>query len=102
LDQLAETELSICAEIFLATERSPHNDSARFFVLGRKENPPSGNDMTMLMLRIEDKPGGLFPARELFKPLNINRTPCGSRPAAHGSHDIFFFVEAAGHARDLQ
>ena len=57
-DQLAETELSICAEILLATERGTHDDVARFFVLGRSSNPPSGNDMTMLMLRIEDKPGG--------------------------------------------
>jgi chorismate mutase-like protein len=102
LDQLAETELSICAEIFLATERSTHNDSARFFVLGRKENPPSGNDMTMLMLRIEDKPGALVSALEPFKALNINLSHFASRPAAHGSQDIFFFVEAAGHTRDLQ
>ena len=102
LDQLAETELSICAEIFLATEGSAHNDSARFFVLGRKENPPSGNDMTMLMLRIEDKPGALVSALEPFKALNINLSHFASRPAAHGSHDVFFFLEAVGHTRDLQ
>ena len=102
LDQLAETELSICAEIFLATERGTHNDAARFFVLGRNANPPSGNDMTMLMLRIEDKPGALVSALEPFKVLSINLSHFASRPAAHGSQDIFFFVEAAGHTRDLQ
>lgn len=101
LDQLAETELSICAEIFL-TERGAHNDAARFFVLGRNANPPSGNDMTMLMLRIEDKPGALVSALEPFKVLSINLSHFASRPAAHGSQDIFFFVEAAGHTRDLQ
>ena len=102
LDQLAETELSICAEILLATERGTHNDAARFFVLGRDSNPPSGNDMTMLMLRIEDKPGALVSALEPFKTLNINLSHFASRPAAHGSQDIFFFVEAVGHIRDLQ
>lgn len=102
LDQLAETELSICAEIFLTTERGAHNDAARFFVLGRNANPPSGNDMTMLMLRIEDKPGALVSALEPFKVLSINLSHFASRPAAHGSQDIFFFVEAAGHTRDLQ
>ncbi|HEY5814092.1 MAG TPA: prephenate dehydratase domain-containing protein, partial [Terrimicrobiaceae bacterium] len=102
LDHLAETELSICAEIFLTSERGTHNDAARFFVLGRNANPPSGNDMTMLMLRIEDKAGALVSALEPFKALNINLSHFASRPAAHGSKDIFFFVEAAGHTRDLQ
>ena len=100
-DQLAQTELSICAEILLATEGA-RNDAARFFVLGRNSGPPSGNDMTMLMLRIEDKPGALVSALEPFKALNINLSHFASRPAAHGSQDIFFFVEAAGHMRDLQ
>jgi chorismate mutase/prephenate dehydratase len=101
-DQLAQTELSICAEILLASEGGSRNDAARFFVLGRNSSPPSGDDMTMLMLRIEDKPGALVSALEPFKALEINLSHFASRPAAHGSQDIFFFVEAAGHMRDLQ
>jgi len=101
-DQLAETELSVCAEILLASEKGSHNDTARFLVLGRSSNPPSGNDLTMLMLRIEDKPGALVTALEPFKTLNINLSHFASRPAAHGSQDIFFFVEASGHIRDFQ
>jgi chorismate mutase/prephenate dehydratase len=101
-DQLAQTELSICAEILLATEGEARNDAARFFVVGRNSSTPSGKDMTMLMLRIEDKPGALVSALEPFKALNINLSHFASRPAAHGSQDIFFFVEAAGHMRDLQ
>lgn len=101
-DQLAETELSVCAEILLSIEGGTHNDAARFFVLGRISNPPSGNDMTMLVLRIEDKPGALVSALEPFKTLGINLSHFVSRPAAHGSQDSFFFVEAVGHIRDLQ
>jgi len=101
LDQLAETESSICAEIFLVTETSS-DSAARFFVIGKNTNPPSSNDVTMLMLRIEDKPGALVSALEPFKTLNINLAHFASRPASKGSQDIFFFVEAAGHTRDLQ
>jgi len=102
LDQLAETDLSICAEIFLAQEDSGSQDQARFFVVGRNANPPSTKDVTMLMLRIEDKPGALVSALEPFKSLSINLSHFASRPASKGSQDIFFFVEAAGHLRDLQ
>ncbi len=103
LDQLAETELSICAEIFLSgDDPETANRSARFFVLGRNSNPPSSNDMTMLMLRIEDKPGALVSALEPFKSLSINLSHFASRPASRGSNDIFFFVEADGHTRELQ
>lgn len=104
LDQLAEIEqLSVCAEIFLATEGSDDKQSAaRFFVIGRNANPPSGNDMTMLVLRIEDKPGALVSALEPFKTLSINLSHFASRPTSKGSQDVFFFVEAAGHTKDLQ
>jgi chorismate mutase / prephenate dehydratase len=101
LDQLAETETAICAQIFLATETST-GAAARFFVIGKNTNPPSGNDVTMLMLRIEDKPGALVSALEPFKTQSINLAHFASRPASRGSEDIFFFVEAAGHTRDLQ
>jgi len=103
LDQLAETENAICAEIFLPTESAAEGEiGARFFVLGKNTNPPSGNDVTMLMLRIEDVPGALVSALEPFKTLKINLSHFASRPASKGSHDIFFFVEASGHTRDLQ
>lgn len=102
LDQLAETELSICAEIYLHSDGAGETEPSRFFVMGRNSNAPSGNDKTMLMLRIEDKPGSLVSALEPFKTLEINLSHFASRPASKGSQDIFFFVEAAGHTKDLQ
>ena len=102
LDQLAETDLSICAEISPLKDDEGTQSGARFFVLGRNANPPSGKDVTMLMLRIEDKPGALVSALEPFKTLEINLSHFASRPASKGSQDIFFFVEAAGHTKDLQ
>jgi chorismate mutase-like protein len=103
LDQLAETELTICAEIAqTGTNGEEGRTESRFLVIGRAQNAPSGNDQTMLMLRIEDKPGALVSALEPFKELGINLSHFASRPASRGSQDILFFVVAGGHTRDLQ
>lgn len=101
LDELAESEVSVCAEIKLDAN-SDDDEVARYLVLGRTPNAPSGQDHTMLMLRIEDKPGALVSALEPFKELEINLSHFASRPAMRGSDDIFFFVEADGHTRELQ
>lgn len=102
LDALAENDLSVCAEIVPDPATEETRSTARYLVLGRHENPPSGHDQTMLMLRIEDKPGMLVSALEPFKELEINLNHFASRPAMKGSNDIFFFVEADGHTRKLQ
>jgi len=100
LDALAETDLSICAEVI--PDSADSRISARYLVVGRQANAPSGHDQTMLMLRIEDKPGTLVSALEPFKELDINLNHFANRPAPKGSNDIFFFVEADGHTRELQ
>lgn len=102
LDALAQTDLSICAEIIPDTIAPDARQSTRYLVLGRQPNAPSGHDQTMLMLRIEDKPGTLVSALEPFKELGINLNHFASRPSPKGSHDIFFFVQADAHTRDLQ
>ena len=104
LDELAATDLSICAEIALGSGEDGDTacPSARYIVLGRTANAPSGHDRTMLMLRIENKPGALVSALEPFKDLAINLDHFSNRPAKKGSNDIFFFVQAEGHTRDLQ
>ena len=102
LDALAENELSVCAEIVPDATSDDARSVARYLVLGRQPNAASGHDQTMLMLRIEDKPGKLVSALEPFKELGINLNHFASRPAMKGSNDIFFFVEADGHTKDLQ
>jgi len=102
LDALAVTELSICAEIVPNSASDDSRSPARYLVLGRQANAPSGHDQTMLMLRIENKPGTLVSALEPFKEQEINLNHFASRPAMKGSNDIFFFLEADGHTKDLQ
>ena len=102
LDALAENELSVCAEIVPDATSDDARSVARYLVLGRQPNAASGHDQTMLMLRIEDKPGKLVSALEPFKELGINLNHFASRPAMKGSNDIFFFLEADGHTKELQ
>ena len=102
LDALAENELSVCAEIVPDSVSEDARSAARYLVLGRQPNAASGHDQTMLMLRIEDKPGMLVSALEPFKEMGINLNHFASRPAMKGSNDIFFFVEADGHTKELQ
>ena len=102
LDALAENELSVCAEIVPDSVSDDVRSAARYLVLGRQPNAASGHDQTMLMLRIEDKPGMLVSALEPFKEMGINLNHFASRPAMKGSNDIFFFVEADGHTKELQ
>jgi chorismate mutase-like protein len=102
LDALASNEVSVCAEIVPDSSSEDERCKARYLVLGRQPNASSGNDHTMLMLRIEDKPGTLVAALEPFKELGINLNHFASRPAMKGSNDIFFFLEAEGHTKELQ
>lgn len=103
LDELAESDLLICAEIIPdVASRQDSSPTARYLVLGSNPNPPSGNDQTMLMLRIENKPGTLVSALEPFRELNINLNHFASRPARKGSRDTFFFLVADGHTQELQ
>ena len=102
LDALAETDLLVCAEIVPDSTSEDARSAARYLVLGRHPNAASGNDQTLLMLRIEDKPGALVTALEPFKELGVNLNHFASRPAMKGSNDIFFFLEADGHTKELQ
>lgn len=103
LDALAESDLSVCAQVVVpGDDDDPARNAARLLVIGNTANAPSGKDSSMLMLRIEHKPGSLVEALEPFKNLEINLNHFASRPASKGSKDIFFFVEAEGHSRDLQ
>lgn len=102
MDELATTDLVICAEIRPDGDAPEDGGSARFIVLGRKPNGPSANDQTMIMLRIENKPGALVAALEPFREMDVNLDRIASRPAMKGSLDSFFFVQADGHQQALQ
>jgi chorismate mutase-like protein len=100
-DALARTELSVCAEIRLQNDNSAQPPD-RFYVLGNTANPPSGRDRTLFLLRLSDKPSSLFDALQPFVERQINLHHFANRPAAGGSEDLMFFLEADGHLKELQ
>jgi len=100
LDQLARTELFVCAEIRLESHLSGQPPD-RFYVLGNQSNPPSGRDRTLFLLRLANQPSALFDALQPFVELGINLHHFANRPAGGGSHDLMFFAEAEGHLQDF-
>ncbi|ALJ56307.1 Prephenate dehydratase [Candidatus Xiphinematobacter sp. Idaho Grape] len=100
LSDLARTELSICAEISLD---SRNGGSDRFLVLNRVPTLPSGADRTLVLLRLENKPGALA-TLESFKEHSTSFTPLASQSSTekNGTGDLFFLMEAEGHSTQLQ
>ena len=102
LDELSTTDLSICAEILPEADTQNRATGIRHIILGRQINAPTGHDQTLIMLRIEDKPGALVSALEPFRQLQVNLAHFASRPSQSDKGETFFFVQTDGHVRDLE
>ena len=102
LDELTTTDLSICAEILPEAYTQHRATGMRHIILGRQINAPTGHDQTLIMLRIEDKPGALVSALEPFRQMQVNLAHFASRPSQSDRADTFFFVQTDGHLRDLE
>ena len=102
LDELSITDLSICAEILPEAENQTPATGMRHIILGRQINAPTGHDQTLIMLRIEDKPGALVSALEPFRQMQVNLAHFASRPSQSDRAETFFFVQTDGHLRDLE
>lgn len=102
LDELATTDLSICAEILPEADHQNPASGMRHIILGRQINAPTGRDQTLIMLRIEDKPDSLVSALEPFRKMQVNLAHFASRPSVKDSADTFFFVQTDGHIQDLE
>lgn len=76
-------------------------NTTRFFVIGNKPSPPTGNDRTSIVFSLKDKPGAL--QKSLFQPfadLSVNLTKIESRPSKERPWEYLFFVDFEGHAED--
>ncbi|KAJ3119919.1 hypothetical protein HK100_000106 [Physocladia obscura] len=77
------------------------NNTTRFFILGDKCEPPSGNDKTTAYFTVDHrKPGALVDALNVLKIHQINLTKMDSRPSGGVAWNYFFFVEFTGHYAD--
>ena len=72
----------------------------RFFVLGERISPRSGNDKTSIIFGVEHRPGSLYRALSTLSRKGINLTKIESRPVKQTPWQYNFYVDFLGHFRD--
>jgi chorismate mutase/prephenate dehydratase len=79
-----------------------HDNTTRFFVLGRKLLAPSGKDRSTLIVSVghTDGPGALFRLLEPLARHRISMTRIESRPSQRRKWDYVFFIDIEGHAEE--
>ena len=96
-----ETASDVYGLKLLATEiEDRHDNTTRFFVLGRRILKPSGMDRTTILCSAlhTDSPGALFRLLEPLAKHKISMTRIESRPSHRKKWDYVFFLDIDGHA----
>ncbi len=75
-------------------------NTTRFWVIGEKTCPPTGNDRTSILFAIQDKPGSLVSALQAFDHCQINLSKIESRPSKRKDWEYIFYVDLGGHCED--
>jgi len=73
------------------------DNTTKFWVVGREETQPSGDDKTALIISIHNKAGALLDILGCFSSKNINMTRIISRPSTDKKWDYLFFIDVLGH-----
>jgi chorismate mutase / prephenate dehydratase len=85
--------------VFANIEDNPGN-MTRFFVIGTKPTPPTGDDKTSVMFTTAHKPGALVEVLDVFRRRGINMTNIDTRPSKRANWEYAFFVDCEGHCDD--
>jgi prephenate dehydratase len=72
----------------------------RFFILGRKIPPRSGDDKTSIIFGVKHEPGSLYRALNALSSRGLNLTKIESRPVKNTPWQYNFFVDFQGHVQD--
>ncbi len=72
----------------------------RFWIIGKEEVKPTGNDKTSLLFSVADRPGALFSVLKCFAERGINLTKIESRPSKNEPWKYIFFLDCEGHIKD--
>ncbi len=75
-------------------------NSTRFWIIGKTEMPPTGNDKTSLIFSVTDRPGALYDVLKCFAQRKINLTKIESRPSKNEPWKYIFFLDCEGHLKD--
>ena len=81
---------------FANIEDNPNN-TTRFFVIGRQESKPTGDDKTAIMFTTEHKSGALSSVLNVFREHGLNLTHIDKRPSKSVNWEYYFFVDVLGH-----
>lgn len=73
-----------------------NNNTTRFHLLGTKPSGATGNDKTAVIFWLENKPGSLWQAIEIFSAMRVNITSIHSIPLG-APGEFAFYVEFDGH-----
>ena len=84
-------------KIICANVEDNANNITRFFVIGRGETGPTGDDKTAITFTTAHEPGALADVLTAFKTCGTNLTFIESRPSRKRNWEYFFFAEAEGH-----
>jgi chorismate mutase / prephenate dehydratase len=85
--------------LFANIEDNPNNIT-RFFVIGKEDARPTGDDKTAVMFTTDNKPGALTAVLDVFRDCGVNLTHIDKRPSKRVNWEYCFFVDCVGHAGD--
>lgn len=76
------------------------NNTTRFLVLGNQDVPPTGQDMTSIMVSIRNQPGMLHKLLTPAAEAGVDLSRIESRPSRRAAWDYNFFIDLEGHVQE--
>jgi chorismate mutase/prephenate dehydratase len=76
------------------------NNTTRFLVLGRQTVPPTGADMTSVLVSIRNQPGMLHRLLAPAAEAGVDLSRIESRPSRRQAWDYNFFIDLEGHVEE--
>jgi chorismate mutase/prephenate dehydratase len=76
------------------------DNTTRFFVVGRTEAAPTGDDKSTILFTTPHRAGALVDVLNVFREAGVSLTMITSRPSGRQNWEYDFFVDAEGHASD--
>ena len=72
----------------------------RFFILSKRDTPPSGADKTSVVFSVRHEPGALYQALRVLAERGVNLTKIESRPTRQKPWEYNFYLDFEGHRLD--
>ncbi len=78
------------------------NNYTRFFILSKRDVPPSGEDKTSIVFSVKHEPGALYEALRVLAERRLNLTKIESRPTRQKPWEYNFYLDFEGHHKDAR